>query len=223
MVKAILAWSSGKDSAMALHRVQRSKNFEIVCLLTTITDQFHRISMHGVREELLDAQAQSVGYLIEKVVIPYPCPNQVYEERMAMVLSDWKLKGVRHVIFGDLFLENIRSYREQKLAQIDMKPVFPLWSEDTAALAMEMLKVGFRAVVTCVDPKRVEAKFAGHLFDETFLRNMPPDVDPCGENGEFHTFVYDGPIFHQPVSVRVGETVTRDGFIFADLVQQGSI
>ncbi len=223
MFKAILSWSSGKDSAMALHRILRSKDFEIVCLLTTITDRFHRISMHGVREELLDAQAQSVGYPIQKVVIPYPCSNQVYEERMANFLSGWKTKGVRHVIFGDLFLEDIRNYREQKLSQIDMTPVFPLWGEDTAELAREMLKVGFRAVVTCVDPKRLEPKFAGHLFDETFLRNIPPGVDPCGENGEFHTFVYDGPIFNQPISVKVGETVTRDGFTFTDLEQQDSI
>lgn len=208
---------------MALHRILRSKDFEIVCLLTTITDRFHRISMHGVREELLDAQAQSVGYPIEKVVIPYPCSNQVYEERMANFLSGWKTKGVRHVIFGDLFLEDIRNYREQKLSQIDMTPVFPLWGEDTAELAREMLKVGFRAVVTCVDPKRLEPKFAGHLFDETFLRNIPTGVDPCGENGEFHTFVYDGPIFNQPISVKVGETVTRDGFTFTDLEQQDSI
>ena len=208
---------------MALHRVLKSKDFEIVCLLTTITDRFHRISMHGVREELLDAQAQSVGYPIEKVVIPYPCPNQVYEEKMSNFLSVWKSKGVRHVIFGDLFLEDIRNYREHKLSQIGMTPVFPLWGEDTAELAREMLKVGFRAVVTCVDPKKMEPKFAGHLFDETFLRSIPPDVDPCGENGEFHTFVYDGPIFNQPISVKVGETVTRDGFTFTDLEQRGSI
>ena len=208
---------------MALHRVLRSKDFEIVCLLTTITDRFHRISMHGVREELLDAQAQSVGYPIEKVRIPYPCPNQVYEARMANFLSAWKSKGVRHVIFGDLFLENIRDYREQKLFQMDMTPIFPLWREDTGQLAREMLKVGFRAVVTCVDPKRIKPKFAGHFFDETFLRSIPPDVDPCGENGEFHTFVYDGPIFNQPISLKVGETITRDGFTFTDLEQYGSI
>ena len=208
---------------MALHRVLRSKEFEIICLLTTVTDQFHRISMHGVREELLDAQAHSMGYPIEKITIPYPCPNQVYEEKMAKSLSAWKSKGVRHVIFGDLFLEDIRNYREQKLSQADMTPVFPLWKEDTGRLAREMLKVGFRAVVTCVDPKKMAPKFAGNLFDETFLRNIPPDVDPCGENGEFHTFVYDGPIFNQPIPVRVGETVTRDGFTFTDLEQRDRI
>ncbi len=223
MFKAILSWSSGKDSAMALHRVLKCKDFEVVCLLTTIADRFHRISMHGVREELLDAQAQSMGYPIEKVMIPYPCPNQVYEERMANFLSVWKSKGVRHVIFGDLFLEDIRNYRVQKLSQMDMTAVFPLWKENTAELAREMLKIGFRAVVTCVDPAKMEPKFAGHLFDETFLRNIPPNVDSCGENGEFHTFVYDGLIFSQPIPVKVGETVTRDGFTFADLEQQGSV
>lgn len=217
MLKAILSWSSGKDSAMTLYRALESKEFEIVCLLTTITDRFHRISMHGVREELLDAQARSLGYPVEKVMIPYPCPNQVYEEKMSNVLLLWKSKGVRHVIFGDLFLEDIRKYREKKLSQIDMTPVFPLWLQDTATLAREMLKVGFRAVVTCVDPKKLDPTFAGRLFDETFLESIPPQVDPCGENGEFHTYVYDGPIFKQPIPVKVGELVTRDGFVFADL------
>lgn len=217
MLKAILSWSSGKDSAMTLYRALESKEFEIVCLLTTITDRFHRISMHGVREELLDAQARSLGYPVEKVMIPYPCPNQVYEEKMSNVLWLWKSKGVRHVIFGDLFLEDIRKYREKKLSQIDMTPVFPLWLQDTATLAREMLKVGFRAVVTCVDPKKLDPTFAGRLFDETFLESIPPQVDPCGENGEFHTYVYDGPIFKQPIPVKVGELVTRDGFVFADL------
>lgn len=222
MVKAILSWSSGKDSAMALYRVLNAKDYEIVCLLTTITDQFHRVSMHGVREELLDAQAESLGYRLEKVMIPYPCPNQVYEEKMANVLSMWKSKGVRHVIFGDLFLEDIRKYREEKLAQIDMRPVFPLWMSDTKQLAWEMLKAGFRAVITCVDPKKIAPAFAGRFFDESFLKSIPPQVDPCGENGEFHTFVYDGPVFKRPISVRVGELVTRDGFVFADLVRMDS-
>jgi uncharacterized protein (TIGR00290 family) len=220
MLKAILSWSSGKDSAMALYRVLKSEKFEIACLLTTITDRFHRISMHGVREDLLDAQAQSLGYPIEKVMIPYPCSNQAYEEKMANVLSFWKSKGVRHVIFGDLFLEDIRKYREEKLFQIGMTPVFPLWLEDTTMLAREMLEAGFRAVVTCVDPSKLEATFAGRLFDESFLKDIPAQVDPCGENGEFHTFVYDGPIFTQPIPVKVGRHVTRDGFVFVDLEQQ---
>jgi uncharacterized protein (TIGR00290 family) len=219
MVKAILSWSSGKDSAMALYRVLKAKDYEIVCLLTTITDQFHRVSMHGVREELLDVQAESLGYQLEKVMIPYPCPNQVYEQKMASVLSVWKAKDVRHVIFGDLFLGDIRKYREEKLAQIDMTPVFPLWMSDTKQLAWEMLKAGFRAVITCVDPKKIAPAFAGRFFDESFLKSIPPQVDPCGENGEFHTFVYDGPVFKRPISVRVGELVTRDGFVFADIVR----
>jgi uncharacterized protein (TIGR00290 family) len=216
----ILSWSSGKDSAMALYRVLKSEKFEIACLLTTITDRFHRISMHGVKEDLLDAQAQSLGYPIEKVIIPYPCPNQAYEEKMRKVLSVWKSKNVRHVIFGDLFLEDIRKYREEKLSQIGMTPVFPLWLEDTTILAREMLEEGFRAVVTCVDPNKLKATFAGRLFDESFLREIPPQVDPCGENGEFHTFVYDGPIFKRPIPVKVGRHVTRDGFVFVDLEQE---
>jgi uncharacterized protein (TIGR00290 family) len=222
MVKAILSWSSGKDSAMALYRVLNTKDYEIVCLLTTITEQFHRVSMHGVREELLDVQAESLGYRLEKVMIPYPCANQVYEEKMANVLSVWKSKDVRHVIFGDLFLEDIRKYREERLAQIDMTPVFPLWMSDTKQLAWEMLKAGFRAVITCVDPKKIAPAFAGRFFDESFLKSIPPQVDPCGENGEFHTFVYDGPVFKRPISVRVGELVTRDGFVFADIVRMDS-
>jgi diphthamide synthase (EF-2-diphthine--ammonia ligase) len=154
---------------------------------------------------------------LEKVIIPYPCPNHVYEEKMANVLSVWKPKDVRHVIFGDLFLEDIRKYREEKLAQIDMKPVFPLWMSDTKQLAWEMLKAGFRAVIACVDPKKIAPAFAGSFFDDSFLRSVPPQVDPCGENGEFHTFVYDGLVFKRPISVRLGETVTRDGFVFADV------
>ena len=217
MLKAILSWSSGKDSAMALYRVVKSKEFEIACLLATITDQFHRVSMHGVREELLDAQARSLGYPIEKVFIPYPCPNHVYEEKMRNILSFWNSRGVRHVIFGDLFLEDIRKYREERLSELNMTPVFPLWREDTTALAKEIIRLGFRAIVTCVDPLKLGPAFAGRAFDDSFLRSIPQRVDPCGENGEFHTFVHDGPTFKQSVPVKVGEVVTRDGFVFADL------
>lgn len=202
---------------MALYRILRREEFEISCLLTTVTDQFHRVSMHGVREELLDLQAQSLSIPLEKVMIPYPCPNQVYEEKMANILSKWKLKGVTHVIFGDLFLEDIRKYREEKLSQINFEPVFPLWLENTMTLAKEILKVGFRAVITCVDPKKLDRSFAGRQFDKSFLEDLPEGVDPCGENGEFHTFVYDGPIFSRPIPVGVGEVVERDGFQFADV------
>jgi len=215
---AILSWSSGKDSAMALYRARVSKQFEVVCLLTTLTDQFRRVSMHGVREELLDRQAEALGITLEKVLIPYPCPNAVYEEKMRNTLSRWKEKGVTHVIFGDLFLEDIRKYREANLSQLDLTPVFPVWGTDTSSLAREMLKVGFRAILTCVDPKKIDGKFAGRQFDNSLLEDLPPTVDPCGENGEFHTFVYDGPIFRESIPVEIGRSVMRDGFQFADVL-----
>ena len=202
---------------MALRRVQMAGELEMTCLLTTITERFRRVSMHGVREELLDAQVNSVGYSVEKVRIPYPCPNAAYEEIMRNTLTHWKATGVTHAVFGDLFLQDIRRYREEKLAQLDIKPVFPLWLEDTAKLAREMIHDGFRAIVVCVDPKCLEASFVGRQFDESFLNDLPPNVDPCGENGEFHTFVYDGPNFKKPIRVLPGEHVTRDGFHFADL------
>jgi uncharacterized protein (TIGR00290 family) len=203
---------------MALHRILAAKEYEVVGLLTTISEQFHRVSMHGVREELLETQARSASQQLEKVMIPYPCPNVVYEERMKESLTRWMKKEVSHVVFGDLFLEDIRRYREQKLAQLGLIPVFPLWGKDTASLAREMLKVGFRAVITCVDPKKLDRKFAGREFDHSLLTDLPKSVDPCGENGEFHTFVYDGPIFKERISVRVGEVVDRDGFQFADII-----
>ncbi len=215
--KAILSWSSGKDSAVALYRVLAAKQFEVVSLLTTISDRFHSVSMHGVREELLNMQAESMGLLLEKVLIPYPCPNSVYEDKMRNALLPWIEKGVTHVIFGDLFLEDIRKYREERLAQLNLTPVFPVWGKDTAKLAKEMLNVGFRAVITCVDPRKLDVRFAGRQYDEMLLRDLPDSVDPCGENGEFHTFVYDGPIFRVPISVEVGESVLRDGFQFVDL------
>ena len=215
--KAILSWSSGKDSALALHRTLAAKEFEVVCLLTTISDAFHRVSMHGVREELLELQAESLGIQLQKMMIPYPCPNAVYEEKMSEMLSFWKKKGVTHVIFGDLFLEDIRKYREEKITQIDLTPVFPVWGKDTANLAREMLGIGFRAVICCVDPRKLDAQFAGREFDSSLVRDLPANVDPCGENGEFHTFVYDGPIFKKPIPVQVGERVMRDGFQFVDL------
>jgi uncharacterized protein (TIGR00290 family) len=174
--------------------------------------------MHGVREELLERQAKSVGIPLEKVLIPYPCPNAVYEEKMRNIMSLWKERGVTHAIFGDLFLEDIRKYREDNLAKLDITPIFPVWGKDTTSLAVEMLKLGFRAVLTCVDPKKLDVKFAGRQFDKALLEELPPTVDPCGENGEFHTFAYDGPIFREPIPVEVGESVMRDGFQFADVL-----
>jgi len=203
---------------MALYRILASKQFEVVCLLTTLSQPFRRVSMHGVREELLDRQAESLGIALEKVLIPYPCPNEVYEEKMRNILSLWKERGVTHVIFGDLFLEDIRRYREANLSQLDLTPVFPVWGTDTASLAREMLEVGFRAILTCVDPRKLDEKFAGRQFNNSLLEDLPPTVDPCGENGEFHTFVYDGPNFRESIPVEVGQSVLRDGFQFADVL-----
>jgi len=208
---------------MALYRTLASKQFEVVCLLTTLSQPFRRVSMHGVREELLDRQAGSLGIHLEKVLIPYPCPNAVYEEKMRNTLSLWKERGVTHVIFGDLFLEDIRRYREANLSQLDLTPVFPVWGTDTTILAREMLEVGFRAVLTCVDPKKLDGKFAGRQFDSSLLEDLPPMVDPCGENGEFHTFVYDGPIFRESIPVEIGQSILRDGFQFADVLLSANL
>jgi uncharacterized protein (TIGR00290 family) len=174
--------------------------------------------MHGVREELVDLQAKSLGCTLEKVRIPFPCPNEIYEQQMRKVLSRWKAKGVSHVIFGDLFLEDIRKYREEKLAQIELTPVFPLWLENTSTVAMEMIRLGFRSLVTCVDTRKLDSQYAGRQFDQGFLNDLPPQIDPCGENGEFHTFVYDGPIFKETLSVTLGKRVLRDGFQFVDVL-----
>ena len=218
--KAIISWSSGKDSAMALERITSSGQFEVACLLTTVSETFQRVSMHGVREELLERQAEAVDIQLQKIPIPYPCPNEVYQARMREVLERWKARGVTHVIFGDLFLEDIRKYREQQLALINLAPVFPVWGRDTAGLAREMLTKGFRAILSCVDPRRLDRSFAGREFDASLLRDLPAGVDPCGENGEFHTFVYDCPLFRQPIQVDVGEHVARDGFEFVDIVSR---
>jgi len=217
-IKAIVSWSSGKDSAMALHRILNSNEFEILAILTTVSDTFQRVSMHGVREELLDQQASSLGIAVEKVRIPYPCPNEVYEQKMSELLRNYKSKGVSHVVFGDLFLEDIRRYREEKLGQIGVTAVFPLWKENTDELSRTIIRVGFKAIVTCVDPKKLHPKFAGRYFVEMFLSEIPGNVDPCGENGEFHTFVFDGPIFRNRIEITVGDRVVRDGFQFVDLV-----
>ena len=216
--KVIVSWSSGKDSAMALYKIVKSNEFEILAILTTVSDMFRRVSMHGVREELLDQQANSIGIAVEKVRIPYPCPNEVYEQKMVELLRNYESKGVSHVVFGDLFLEDIRRYREDKLAEVGFTPIFPLWKENTKELAKTIIRVGFKAVVTCVDPKKLDPKFAGRYFDEMFLNEIPANVDACGENGEFHTFVFDGPIFRNRIEMTVGDRVFRDGFQFVDLV-----
>ena len=216
--RALVAWSSGKDSAYALHLARQDPGLDVVGLLTTVTDAYERVAMHGVREALLDAQAASVGLPLVKVRIPSPCPNQVYERAMGDAMAQALAQGVDHVVFGDLFLADIRAYREKQLARIGMTPLFPLWLRDTGTLAREMIADGLSAVLTCVDPKQLDRSFAGRRFDGALLDALPSSVDPCGENGEFHTLVTAGPMFARPLRVRTGEVVERDGFVFADVL-----
>ncbi|HEY6006014.1 MAG TPA: hypothetical protein VIV57_24250 [Anaeromyxobacter sp.] len=216
--KALVAWSSGKDSAWALHEVRRAGALDVVGLLTTVTSEFCRVSMHAVREELLDRQAASLGLPCRKVRIPWPCPNEAYEAAMAVALEEARAGGVTRVVFGDLFLEDVRAYRVAKLAGTGIEPEFPLWGRDTARLAREMIEGGLRATLTCVDPRQLDGAFAGRAFDEALVAELPPAVDPCGERGEFHTFAWAGPMFERPIPVERGEVVTRDGFVFADLL-----
>jgi uncharacterized protein (TIGR00290 family) len=216
--KDVDAWSSGKDSAWALQEVQRAGEVEVVGLLTTVTQEFGRVSMHAVRETLLDRQAEVLGLPCQKVRIPWPCQNEQYEREMARALAEARAAGVSRVVFGDLFLADVRAYREAKMASSGIEPLFPLWGRDTARLAREMLAGGLRATLTCVDPRRLDRIFAGRTFDEAFLAALPAGVDPCGENGEFHTFVSAGPMFRAPLEVVVGKVVEREGFVFADVL-----
>lgn len=198
--------------------MRQRDEFEITALLTTINRTHDRVAMHAVREALLDAQAAAAGLPLVKVGIPSPCPNEIYERAMAEAMAQAGAEGVTHMIFGDLFLEDIRKYREENLAKCGIAPVFPLWGRDTRILAQEMLAGGLRAYLTCVDPKKLDASFAGRSFDEKLLADFPSGIDPCGENGEFHTCVVAGPMFTSPVPITAGEIVERDGFVFADLL-----
>src|SRR5262245_36547440 len=215
--KALVAWSSGKDSAWALHQVRREGVYDVVGALTTVTDTFGRVSMHGVREELLRAQLAAADLPAIIVPIPYPCPNETYEARMAAALDQAKTAGVTHVIFGDLFLADVRAYREQKLAGSGLTPLFPLWRRPTGALAREMLGAGLETYLVSVDLKQLTKEFAGRRFDESLLADLPAGADPCGENGEFHSCVVAGPMFAHRIPVVLGETIERDGFAYADL------
>ena len=220
--KAWLSWSSGKDSAWALHVMRQRGDVEITALLTTINRAHNRVAMHAVRESLLDAQAAATGLPLIKVAIPSPCPNEIYERAMSEAMAQASAEGITHMIFGDLFLEDIRKYREENLAKCGIAPVFPLWGRDTRILAQEMLAGGLRAVLTCIDPKKLDASFVGRAFDEKLLADLPASVDPCGENGEFHTFASAGPMFASHIPVDLGETVERDGFVFADVLPRAA-
>lgn len=212
-----MSWSSGKDSAFALHQVRVRGELDVVGLVTTVTSAYDRISMHGVRRELLVRQAAALGLPLMTVEIPSPCTNDRYEQQFADALRRARADGITHVVFGDLFLADLRAYREAQLAALDLVPVFPLWQRDTAELAHEMIATGLSARLTCIDPRYLDRSFAGRVFDTALVDALPSTVDPCGERGEFHTFVTGGPMFSAPIEVRVGDIVERDGFVFADL------
>jgi uncharacterized protein (TIGR00290 family) len=216
----VFSWSAGKDSAFGLWTLRGDPGFDVRALLTTLTEGYDRVSMSGVRDELLDRQAQAIGLPVIKVWIPPQCPSEVYEYRMASTFASPEFQGIEHVAFADLFLEHIRAYREGRLVQASKRGIFPIWGRDTAVLAREMIANGFRAIVVCVDPRALDRAFAGRAFDERFLADLPDGVDPCGENGEFHTFVEDGPLFRAPIPCRTGEIVTRDGFVYCDVVPE---
>lgn len=207
--KALMNWSGGKDSALTLYKLQQSQDFEIACLLTSISQKYQRISMHGVRSELLEMQAKNIGIPLVKMEIPDMPSMEVYEQTMRETLSELKKEGITASIFGDIFLEDLRTYRESKLAELDLKGVFPLWNLPTDKLIREFLDLGFKTITTCVNEKYLDKSFVGRVIDEDFLKALPANVDPCGENGEFHTFVYDGPIFSKPIEFEIGEKVLR--------------
>jgi uncharacterized protein (TIGR00290 family) len=216
--KALIAWSSGKDSAWALHETRVTGDFEIVGALTTVTDTFHRVSMHGVREELLCAQLDAAGLRPIIIHIPYPCPNDIYERKMTEAIAAARASGVTYMIFGDLFLEDVRAYRERQLSGTGIAPVFPLWGRPTRSLADGMIDAGTEAHICTVDLKKLPASFAGRRFDRVLLEALPAGIDPCGENGEFHSFVSAGPMLSRKVAVKTGQTVERDGFAYTDLL-----
>jgi uncharacterized protein (TIGR00290 family) len=216
----LFCWSGGKDSAMALHALQREPRVRVVALLTTVTEGYDRISMHGVRRELLQRQAQSIGLPLHEVVIPPECVNSIYEARMEAALRTHFENGVRKVAFGDIFLEDLRAYREKNLARIGMTALFPIWKRDSRELIESFQAHGFRSIAVCVNPKLLDRSFAGRELDASFFADLPPQVDCCGENGEFHSFAFDGPIFKEPIRFQVGACVERDSFIFCDLLME---
>jgi uncharacterized protein (TIGR00290 family) len=223
--RALLSWSSGKDSAWTLYRLRAAGQVDVVGLLTTFNESADRVAMHAVRRELVEAQARALGLPLTSVFLPWPCANAVYEDCLQAALARARADGVTVIAFGDLFLEDIRAYRVRQLAGSGLEPLFPLWTSEneTPALAREMIAGGLQAVLTCVDPRQLDASVVGRPFDAALLDALPPGVDPCGERGEFHTFCWDGPGFAHPISIGVGDRVHRDGFVFADLLAQGGV
>ena len=216
--KALMSWSSGKDSAWAFHKLQQNPEIDIVGLFCTVNKEFDRVAMHGVRVELLQKQAKSIGLPLEIIEIPNPCSNSEYEKIMAQFVERVKIAKIEYFAFGDLFLEDIRNYREEKLQGSGIKPIFPIWGIPTDELSREMISNGLRTVITCINPKQIPKEFVGREFDESFLDSLPETIDPCGENGEFHSFVFDGPMFKEQIEITVGDIVHRDDFIFADVL-----
>ena len=221
MEKVIFAWSGGKDSAISLYEIQKSKRYKIVSLLTTITKDYDRVSMHGVPRTLVEQQAYSLGLPIEEVFISKSSSNKEYDSKMGEILTRFKQAGVSSVVFGDVFLAGVRKYREDNLSKLGMKGIFPIWRRDTAELTRSFIALGFQAVITCVDSRFLDKSFVGRMLDKHFLAELPPNVDPGGENGEFHSFVFDGPIFNERISYKLGERVLRDSFYFCDLLPEG--
>jgi len=217
--KIVLSWSGGKDSALAAYEILKEGRHDVAALLTTVTEDYDRVSMHGVRRVLLEAQARALNLPVRQVLIPKDAGNAQYEERMASVLEDFKAQGVHAVAFGDIFLEDLRAYRENNLARLGLRGIFPLWKRETGALVKDFIRLGFKAVVVCVDTQVLDASFAGAEINGDFLARLSAGVDPCGENGEFHSFVYDGPGWARPVPFTLGERVVRDGhFCFQDII-----
>ena len=218
----LFTWSGGKDSALALYEVQHNHQYNVAALLTTVTEDYQRISMHGVREILLDKQTKSLGLPAEKIYITKSATNEEYGANMKQTLARYQRQEVSAVVFGDIFLEDLRNYREQNLSTIGMKAIFPLWKKNTTELSRRFIRLGFKAVITCIDSQVLDRKFVGRYYDEHFLSELPPTVDPCGENGEFHSFVFDGPIFRESISIETGDIVLRDNrFYFCDVIPQG--
>jgi len=216
--RILLSWSSGKDSAWALHVLRRKPDVEVVGLFCTINQEFERVVMHAVRIELIKQQAQNIDLPIQLIPIPHPCGDNVYGTIMKNFVEQAKQRGIECFAFGDIFLEDVRGYREANLADTGITPIFPLWGMPTKKLSVEMVSGGLRAIITCVDPKHLSTDFAGQEYGESFLERIPANVDPCGENGEFHSFAFAGPMFKKPVNIAIGETVARSGFIFTDLL-----